>query len=224
MRAALFDVDGTLVNSVDLHAKAWQDTFQHFGHTLPVHKIRAQIGKGGDQLMPVFLTKEEVERKGEEIQQYRGELFEKEFLHQVRPFPGVRDLFQRLLADRWKIALASSAKGEELETYKKITRIDDLLETEASADDVDKSKPFPDIFLAAADQLGQVSPQDCVVVGDSPYDAEAAGKAGMRRVGFLCGGFPQEKLREAGFEVLYRDPADLLEQYEKSLFFTDRPQ
>ncbi len=89
MKAVIFDVDGTLVNSVDLHAKAWQDTFQHFGHTRPFDEIRGQIGKGGDQLMPVFLSQEEVESKGQEIEKHRGDLFKKEYLSQVKPFPQV---------------------------------------------------------------------------------------------------------------------------------------
>jgi beta-phosphoglucomutase-like phosphatase (HAD superfamily) len=128
-----------------------------------------------------------------------------------------------LLADDFRIALASSAKGEELETYKEIAEIADLLETEASSDDADKSKPHPDIFLAAMKHLGQVLPQECVVVGDSPYDAEAAGKAGITAIGVLCGGFPEQELRKAGFKEIYKNPAALLQRYEQSLFYKQRP-
>jgi HAD superfamily hydrolase (TIGR01509 family) len=224
MKAVIFDVDGTLVNSVDLHARAWQDTFEHFGYTRQFDEIRAQIGKGGDQLMPVFLSKEQVDSHGAEMEGYRGDLFRREFLHEVKPFPHVRALFERLLKDGWKIALASSAKGEELKIYKEMAQISDLLDTEASSDDAAKSKPHPDIFDAAMKRLGEVSPQDCVVVGDSPYDAEAAGKAGVPAVAFLCGGFPEEQLRSAGFKVLYQDPADLLQNYEQSLFHQERPE
>ena len=224
MKAVIFDVDGTLVDSVDLHAKAWQEAFQHFGHACPFDEVRSQIGKGGDQLMPVFLSKEELESRGKEIEEYRGDLFKKKYLSQVKPFPQVRALFERLLADGFRIALASSAKGEELKTYKEIAQITDLLETEASSEDADKSKPHPDIFLAAVKRLGQVLPQECVVVGDSPYDAEAAGKAGITAIGVLCGGFPEQKLREAGFKEIYTDPADLLQLYEQSLFYKQQPR
>jgi beta-phosphoglucomutase-like phosphatase (HAD superfamily) len=151
-----------------------------------------------------------------------GMLFKKEYLSQVKPFPQGRALIERLLADGFRIALASSAKGEELKTYKEIAQITDLLETEASSEDADKSKPDPDIFLAAVKHL-KVLPQECAAVGDSPFDAEAAGKAGITAIGVLCGGFPEQELRKAGFKDLYKDPADLLQRYEQSLFYTHKP-
>jgi HAD superfamily hydrolase (TIGR01509 family) len=223
MKAVIFDVDGTLVDSVELHTKAWREAFAKFGHAVPFDQIRSQIGKGGDQLMPVFLSKEELESRGKEIEQYRSDLYKEKYLSQAKGFPKVRELVERLLADGFRIALASSAKGEELKIYKEMTRIADLLETETSSDDADRSKPHPDIFLAAVERLREVSPQECVVVGDSLYDAEAASKAGMTAVGVLCGGFPEEDLRGAGCREIYKDPADLLQRYEQSLFHKQRP-
>jgi HAD superfamily hydrolase (TIGR01549 family) len=217
MKAAIFDIDGTLVDSVD-HAQAWQQAFQHFGHDIPFDRIRSQIGKGGDQLMPVFLSGDELEAKQKQLEKYRGELFRKDYLPKVKGFPQVRELFQRLLADGWKLGLASSAKGKDLETYKKIAHIGDLLDAETSSDDAEKSKPHPDIFQAAMERLGKIAPEKCIVVGDSPYDAEAAAKAGIRSVGFLCGGFPAVDLRKAGYEALYQGAADLLANYERSAF------
>lgn len=224
MTAAIFDIDGTLVDSVDLHARAWQQAFEHFGHVVAFDRIRSQIGKGGDQLLPVFLSREEIERRGPEIEAYRGQLFQRDYLAQLRPFPQVRDLFMRLRADGWRLALASSAKKDELAAYKKIARIDDLLDKETSSDDAEKSKPHPDIFQAALARLRNPPAAECVVIGDSPYDAEAAGKAGLRSVGFLCGGFAEEKLRAAGCEVIYRDAAHLLADYDASLFHRERPR
>ena len=218
VKAVIFDVDGTLVDSVDLHAQAWQDAFAHFGHSIPFDRIRSQIGKGGDQLMPVFMSKEELATKGKELEKYRGDLFKANFLQRVKGFPRVRELFKRLLADDLKVALASSAKGDELEKYKDIAQISDLLDAETSSDDADKSKPHPDIFQAAMKRLGGLDPSECIVVGDSPYDAEAAGKADIRSVGFLSGGFHESELLRAGFEVIYKDAADLLEHYAGSLF------
>lgn len=223
MKAVIFDVDGTLTDSVDLHAKAWQETLNYFGHAVPFGKIRSQIGKGGDQLIPVFLSEQEVEEKGEEIKKYRGTLFKKSFLSQVKPFPKVRELFERLLEDEWKLALASSARKEELQVYKDICRISDLLGTETSSDDVEESKPHPDIFQAAMKRLGHVLPENCVVVGDSPFDAEAAGKAGIRAVGLLSGGFPEADLRSAGFETIYWGVPDVFINYETSLFYREAP-
>lgn len=216
-KAAIFDVDGTLTDSVHLHTKAWQETFQHFGHSVPFRDIRAQIGKGGDQLMPVFLSEEEIKAKGEAIEKYRGDLFKREFLEKVKPFAKVRELFQKILEDGWKIALATSAKKDELQTYKDICNISDLLDTETASDDAEKSKPHPHIFVAAMKCL-DVEPSDCMVVGDSPYDAEAATKAGIRSIGFLSGGFAEEELKKAGFETICWGTPDLYAKYEDSLF------
>lgn len=210
LKAIIFDMDGTLVDSVDLHARAWQETFRHFGREIEFKKVRHQIGKGSDQLMPVFFSEAELERFGEEMEKFRGELFKREYLSQVRAFPRVRELFERIKADGKRIALASSAKKDELKTYKELARITDLVEEETSADDVDKSKPHPDIFEAALAALGDVEADEAIVIGDTPYDAEAAGKIKLRAIGVLCGGFPEAELRAAGCTDIYRDPADLL--------------
>jgi len=216
LKAIIFDIDGTLVDSVDLHARAWQETFRHFGREVEFEKVRHQIGKGGDQLMPVFFSAEELERFGEEMEKYRGRLFKREYLPQVRPFPQVRELFERIQEDGKRIALASSAKKDELKVYKELARITDLVEEETSADDADKSKPHPDIFEAALAALGDVEAHEAIVIGDTPYDAEAAGKINLRTIGVLCGGFPEAELRAAGCTHLYRDPADLLARYEQT--------
>jgi len=216
LKAVIFDVDGTLVDSVDLHARAWQEALAHFGKRVDYERVRYQIGKGGDQLMPVFLSESELEEFGEELEKYRGELFKREYLPRVEGFPAVRELFERVRREGLRIALASSAKGDELKVYKKIARIEDLVEEETSADDAERSKPHPDIFEAALGRLADTRPSEAVVVGDTPYDAEAAGKAGLRTLGLLCGGFPEEDLRAAGCERIYRDAADLLANYDSS--------
>jgi HAD superfamily hydrolase (TIGR01509 family) len=134
----------------------------------------------------------------------------------VRAFPAVRALFARIKQDGKKIALASSAKEEELKIYKEIAHITDLVEEETSADDADKSKPHPDIFEAALAHLGDPLRERVFVVGDTPYDAEAAGKVGLRTVGVLCGSFSEQDLRAAGCTAIFRDPADLLARYAQS--------
>jgi phosphoglycolate phosphatase-like HAD superfamily hydrolase len=215
-KAVIFDVDGTLVDSVDLHAKAWQDAFHDFGHDLDYHAIRGQIGKGGDQLMPVFLSPETLERHGAALEHHRSQIFKTNYLPSVTGFSAVRDLFQRLIRDGVKIALASSAKDDELETYKQIAGIEDLVRTHASSEDAEKSKPYPDIFEAALKQLDGVEPAEVIAVGDTPYDAQSAGTAGLRTIGLLSGGFTEQELRDAGCIAIYRDPADLLAHYEAS--------
>jgi HAD superfamily hydrolase (TIGR01509 family) len=215
-RAAIFDIDGTLVDSVDLHARAWQETFRKYGREIEFERVRGQIGKGGDQLMPVFFSKEELDKLGDEMEEYRGRLFKRAFLSHVRPFPRVRDLFERIKRDGKRIALASSAKEDELKVYKDLAHITDLVEEETSSDDAARSKPHPDIFAAALERLGDVSPSEAVVIGDSPYDAEAARKLNLKTIGVLCGGFPEAELRAAGCVAIFNDPADLLARYEQS--------
>jgi HAD superfamily hydrolase (TIGR01549 family) len=215
-RAVIFDVDGTLVDSVDLHARAWQDAFRDFGHEFGFAEIRGQIGKGGDQLLPVFLSDEELAAKGDALEKHRASILKERYLPQIKAFPQVRALFERLLADGKRIALASSAKEEELQRYKDIAQIDDLIDTETSSDDAEKSKPNPDIFEAALQRLNPIDPARALVVGDTPYDAEAAAKAGLRTVGLLCGGWHEAELRKAGCIAVFQDPADLLARYDGS--------
>jgi len=214
--AILFDIDGTLLDSNDLHARAWVEVFRRHGHEVPVEAVRRQIGKGADKVIPVFLPEDEVKRDGEKLKKERVALFREKYLPHARVFPMVRELFERLAADGKKIALASSATGPELEEYKERLGIADLLDAHTSADDAEKSKPDPDIFLAALHRLGDPDRDQTVVVGDTPYDAEAGRKAGLRVVGVTCGGWPADDLRAAGCVAVYRDPADLLANYDQS--------
>ena len=214
IKAVIFDVDGTLVDSVDLHAKAWQEAFAEYGHEIAFKSIRDQIGKGGDQLLPVFLSEAEREARGAKIEARRSDLVKQRYLSQMTAFPGVRELFERLQRDGVRRVLASSAKQAELQVYKKLLRIEDLVQAETSSDDAEKSKPEPDIFEAAMSRLPSMVPADVLVIGDTPYDAQAAGKAGLRTIGVLCGGFSEDSLREAGCIAIYDDPADLLARYD----------
>jgi len=215
-KAVIFDIDGTLVDSVDLHAKAWKEAFQHFGYDFDLGEIRHQIGKGSDKLVPHFLPPKEVDHIGKELDKFRGKLWKSKYLSKVKPFPKVRELFQRILQDGKRIVLASSAKGDELQAYKKIAGIDDLVDKETSSDDVENSKPDPDIIHAAMQKLGDVDPHEVIMVGDTPYDIEAAKKAGVPTIAVLCGGFPEIELQGAGAAAIYHDPADLLKRYDGS--------
>jgi len=214
--AVIFDIDGTLVDSVDLHATAWAAAFEKYGKKIDVHDVRRQIGKGGDQLLPVFFSPTELEEFGEEIEQYRGKLFKRDYLPRVKAFPKTRELFERITHEGKHIVLASSAKQDELAAYKKLARIEDLVVSETSADDVERSKPHPDIFAVACQKLGNPVGEDILVVGDTPYDAEAASKLNLRTIGVLCGGWREAELRRAGCVAIYHDPADLLAHYDES--------
>jgi HAD superfamily hydrolase (TIGR01549 family) len=214
-QAVIFDIDGTLVDSVDLHARAWQEALEKFGHSVPFATVRAQIGKGGDQLLPVFLNDTQLADYGTALEAYRSDLFKRKYLPKVRAFPEVRALFQRLHGQRKRIALASSAKRDELETYERIADIAGLVTVATSADDAEQSKPHPDIFAAALDRLG-LGPAALIAVGDTPYDAQAAGKLGIATIGLLCGGWSEIALRAAGCVAIYCDPADLLAHSDSS--------
>ncbi|HEU4507461.1 MAG TPA: HAD family hydrolase [Pyrinomonadaceae bacterium] len=221
IKTVIFDVDGTLVDTVDTHAKAWQRALKEYGKEVQFSAVREQIGKGADQLMPVFLSREEVDRLGDEIEKRRGEIFKQDYLPKTKAFPQVRELVERIQRDGKRVVLASSANRDEVEHFKKVTNIGDLLEGETSADDAEKSKPEPDIFLAAMTEGGNPAPSEAIVVGDTPYDAIAAAKANIKTIGLLCGGFPEQSLKDAGCVAIYKDPADLLARYEESPIVKD---
>jgi HAD superfamily hydrolase (TIGR01509 family) len=213
IRAVLFDVDGTLVDSNDLHAAAWQEAFRHFGVELPFQAVRDQIGKGGDNLIPALLPKDLVERRRQEIEDFRSELFQHAYLPRVQPFPGVRPLFERLYADGIRIVLATSAKLAELHFHRGLIGCEDLIHAATSQDDVEHSKPCPDIFETALRRVAPVGREEAIIVGDSPWDIEAACKAGLRAIGLRCGGFPEEWLVDVGAAAILDDPEDLLAAY-----------
>jgi HAD superfamily hydrolase (TIGR01549 family) len=215
LRAFSFDIDGTLVDSNELHVDSWDRAFRKFGKHFPREALRAQIGKGSDQYLPEFLTPDEIDRFGKELDECRSELFRKEYLPKVRPFPKVRELFQRIRDDHKRIVLASSGKKADTEYYVKLLKIDNLIEGYVSGDDADNSKPAPDIFAASLKKLGGISPADAVTVGDTRFDIEAARKAGLKTIAFLCGGTSESVLRQAGAVVIYRDPADFLAHYDE---------
>ena len=215
IRAAIFDLDGTLVDSNEFHVFAWQETFRHFGKEIPLEQLREQIGKGGDQYLPVFLDEHEMREFGEEADKLHGEIFAKKYLPEVKPFPKVRDLFERLREDGKRIALASSGKDSEVRRYEKLLGIEKLVDGRTTSDDVRHSKPYADIFVAALNIL-KLPADEAVAIGDTPYDVEAAKKIELPIVGVLCGGFSETVLRDEGAVAIYRDPADLLEHYYRS--------
>jgi HAD superfamily hydrolase (TIGR01509 family) len=217
LRAVIFDVDGTLVDSNDLHVRAWVEAFGQYGKRAEPADVHTQIGKGGDEVMPEFLTADELRRFGEELDADRAELFKEKFLPLVKPIPKVKELFERIKADGLRIALASSSKEQEVEQHKKNLGIEELVDAATSSDDAERSKPNPDIFEVALKKLEGVSPGQAIVVGDSPWDVLAATKAGMRTIGVLTGGFTREELLTTGAIEVYESVGDLLNNYERSV-------
>lgn len=214
--AVIFDIDGTLIDSVDLHARAWVEAFAHFGYHVPFEQVRPQIGKGGDQLMPAFISVEVLRQIGHELEQYRSDLFKRTYLPHVKSFPEVRDLLLKIRENDQRVALASSGKKDEVKEYKRIAQITDLVDVETSADDAERSKPASDIFRVVLAKLSPLLPSHVLVVGDTPYDAEAAYKVHLKTVGLLSGGTPLDRLRAAGCIAVFQSPADLLTHYDES--------
>ena len=214
-RAAVFDVDGTLIDSVDLHASAWVDALTKFGHSVAFEEVRSQIGKGGDQLIPVFLSEAQQHEYGEALETWRGERFKSHYLPMVRPFSAVPELFRRVREAGLMVAVASSSKQDELQVYLEIAGLTELVDATASSADAERSKPAPDVFQAALKKL-QIEGRDAVAVGDTPYDATAAGQAGMVTIGLLSGGFTEAALRAAGCAAVYPGPGALLACFDAS--------
>ena len=215
--AVLFDVDGTLVDTNDLHASAWREAFLNFGLDKPLAEIRWQIGKGGDNLIPSLFPDLPDEQR-EELEDFRSDLFKRDYLPRATPFPGVRPLFERLAEDGVRIVLASSSHSEEVDYHLSLIACADLVAAATSRDDAGQSKPCPDIFAAALAKVAPLGVEAAAVVGDTPWDAEAAGKLGLRMVGFRSGGFPDDALAEAGACELYDGAEDLLRNYDSSVF------
>src|ERR1700744_4114480 len=215
-KPAIFDLDGTLLDSVDLHALAWHEAMKKFGHDVTFEQARSQIGKGGDKLIPEFLSEVAQRDHGKELEDWRGKRFKSAYLPLVRPFAAVPDLLHRVRDAGVRVAIGSSAKKDELGKYLDIAGITDLVEVTASSEDAEESKPAPDIFEVVLKKL-KIAGADAVAVGDTPYDASAARKAGIATIGVLCGGFTEASLREAGCATVYPGSAALFARFEESL-------
>jgi HAD superfamily hydrolase (TIGR01509 family) len=212
----LSDIDGTLVDSNALHAEAWRRAFEQFGIHIGFDEAWRQIGKGGDNLIPVFAAPGDLERLKEPLKQLRKEIFHRDYMPRVVSFPKSREMLLRVKESGKKIALATSGDEEDLATYGRIVGMDDLIEKASSSADAKHSKPDPDIFAAALKKVG-MRPEQAIGLGDTPYDAEAAGKLGIPVIGLTSGGWKEDDLRDAGCVEVYRSPADLLLHFSDSL-------
>ena len=211
----LLDVDGTLVDSNDAHTHAWVRAFAEAGVAVAFAAVRRLIGKGGDKLMPEVSGIDAESDRGKAISKLRGEIFKQDYLPCLKPFPKVSELLARLQDAGLKLAVASSAKEDELGDLLAVCGADEFVRTTTSSDDADQSKPDPDIVHAALGRLGH-PPGRVIFLGDTPYDLEAGRKAGVRVVALRCGGWDDADL--GGAEQVYADPADLLARFDESPF------
>ncbi|HVS01116.1 MAG TPA: HAD family hydrolase [Thermoanaerobaculia bacterium] len=217
-RGVILDIDGTLVDSNEAHVRAWVQALAEHGFDVPPEKIRRLIGMGGDNLLPAAIGVEKDSERGKPIAERHGELF-KEQLPTLKPFPKVRQLLERMKKDGLELVVATSSEPDLMKALLDVAGVADLLEDAASKGDVENSKPEPDIVKAALDLLG-LPAAEAVMLGDTPYDVEAAGKIGVGTIALRCGGFSEEDLGRA--IVIYDDAADLLARYETSPLVTPR--
>ncbi len=213
--SVLLDVDGTLVDSNDAHAQAWVWALSEHGFKVPYASVRRLIGKGGDKLLPEITGISADAPLGKAISRSRQEIFLKDFLPSLRPFPRVRELLGRLKEDGLRLAVASSAKDDELDALLDICRAREFLETRTSSDDAEHSKPDPDIIHAALGSI-DLSADRVILLGDTPYDVAAGVQASVAVVALRCGGWRDEDL--AGAMAIYDDVADICDHYAESPF------
>jgi HAD superfamily hydrolase (TIGR01509 family) len=211
----LLDVDGTLVDSNDLHAMAWVDALKDQGFAVSCDAVRPLIGMGGDKLLPHLTGLEPESERGKRLSACRAEIFRERYMPRVNAFPSARPLLEALRDRGLDLYVATSAQEAELDELLQRGGIADLLPNRTSADDVSKSKPDPDILQAALHKA-KCSPAEAWMLGDTPYDAEAARRSGVSFVGLLCGGHAAEEFAYAA--ALYRDPKELLERLPDSPF------
>lgn len=214
-RGVIFDIDGTLVDSNRLHAESWAETLASFGYAITADDVQPLIGMGGDKLLPALIGVDSESDDGMRYSERRTELFFEKYLPRVRAFPGARAFAERLREDGYLLVTASSASEEELEKLLAIAGIADLLADTTSSDDAERSKPDPDIVHAAVGRSG-LPAADLIMLGDTPYDVEAATRAGVRIVAVRSGGWDDRSL--AGASAVYDDVGALLERYEESPF------
>ncbi len=203
LRGIIFDIDGTLLDSNDAHAACWVQALTENGHEVPYETVRELIGKGADHILDDL----QVTENREQIVERRKQLFFDEHLAQCLATPGVRSLLKELRGRGLKIAVATSASAAEVEKLLTQAGVEDLFEIGTSADDVDASKPDPDVIVAAMEKLGMKA-SEVVMIGDTPYDIIAAKRAGVRTIAMRTGGWFDAEL--VGCSAVLDDPRDLL--------------
>lgn len=211
----LIDIDGTLLDSNDAHAAAWVDVFQEYNYDIKFTDVRMLIGMGGDKLMKVLIPDLDIKKgRGKEIAEARKKIFVERYTSDLQPTPGARELVEKILDKNIVLIAATSSGDDELHTLLQKADVDDLIKQYTTSSDVEETKPAPDIVEVALQKIHK-KPEDVYMIGDTPYDIEAAIKCSIQTIAVRSGGFPDEKLRNA-FK-LFDNPADILKNWD-SLF------
>lgn len=213
IRGVILDVDGTLVNSNDAQARSWVEAMADEGYQVPFDKVRPLIGMGGDKVLPDTIGVDKDSATGKKISQRRGEIFKERYLPTIHPFPHAQDLLNSMREHGLKLAIASSAKPDELKSLLSIVGAADLIQDKSSEKDASNSKPSPDIMEVTLRKIG-LPANELLMLGDTAYDIEASKKVGIGTIALRCGGWSDRDL--AGAVAIYNDPADLLAHYDES--------
>jgi HAD superfamily hydrolase (TIGR01509 family) len=215
LKVVLLDIDGTLVDSNDAHAQAWSEVFQHNGYPATFERVRELIGKGGDKLIPEITGLEESSAEAKRLAKERSARFKHLYLPRLQPFPKAEALLRRLHESGLQLVVATSAKEDELRPLLQVCGALPYVQHQTSSDDADHSKPDPDIIQVAL-RKARCSAGEAIMLGDTPYDVQAASKAGVRAIALRSGGHPDSALSRA--LAIYDDVADLLANYDQSVF------
>lgn len=220
IRAVLFDIDGTLLDSNDAHAHAWLDSLRGHGRNVPFEHVRSKIGMGGDKLLAAVAGIDHESALGQSIAERRGVIFKAHYLPDLGPLHGARVLVDRLRSRGLVCAAVSSSPANDIADLLRAAGVADLIDIVISADDADRSKPDPDLVEIALDRTG-VTAAEALLIGDTPYDIEAGERAGVSVVAFRCGGGWTDKDLASAIAI-YNDPADLSTQLDRSPLALDR--
>lgn len=208
----VLDVDGTLVDTVYRHTVLWAEAFAEVGVDVPMWKLHRAVGMGGDRFVTEVAGEEVENQHGDTVRKVHDERFD-EVIDEVRPLPGASALLDELDRRGLNVVLASSGIKSQTERLIAIVGGDEKSQGWTSSDDVESSKPAPDLIEAA---IAKVDGTRSVVVGDAIWDVEAAGKAGLYSIGLLCGGFGEDELRRAGAGLVFETPQDLLDHLDET--------
>ncbi|HEX4467669.1 MAG TPA: HAD family hydrolase [Solirubrobacteraceae bacterium] len=209
MAVAILDIDGTLVDTNYQHAIAWYRAFRRYDLTLPIWRIHRHIGMGGDQLVPALAGDDFESEHGDAVRDDETTLYG-ELIGEVQAVRGARELIEELARRGHTVLLASSAKQEEVDHYLDLLDARELADGWTSSADVESTKPEPDLVQAALKKAGAVA-AEAVMIGDTPYDVEAAKRAEVPTLAVLTGGFSEQELRDAGARMVYESVVELRE-------------
>ncbi|MER7521101.1 HAD family hydrolase [Streptomyces sp. NPDC126499] len=213
--AALFDLDGTLVDTNYLHTLAWWQALRQYGHIVPMARIHRAIGMGADRLLDAVLGSERRRDEDKSLSDAHSTLYAV-WYDVLPPFDAAADLLRAVAARGWRVVLASSAAEEEVAAIRKRLDAEDVITAATSGGDVDTTKPAPDLVQVALQSV-DAEPADAVFVGDTIWDIEAAGRAGVPCVGLLTGGWSRRELEDAGAVAVYEDARTLLRHIDSSV-------